>query len=215
MSLSLICNRCNNIIGNNFIIYNDKHLIRCNSCNELNNVEVLKGAFTIQFKGVNPQGAYCFNGEDLIKEWLCYYKSFAGSEYTVTDRTGKLIISGAMDYNDLEVLEQYLEIAKNLKFYVLTKEYKVCRAFICTCDRCKNRGYYEILITNLKEEKVYFSLTEEEFFSNNNNCILYKSFDLNEILEFINYKKREEEKEFLMKMLLAEEWKLEIDKKER
>ena len=91
------------------------------------------------------------------------------------------------------------------KLYVLLEDYRVGVAFPCCCEKCKQRGENEIQIKKLKEHTTYLSLTEKEFFEENH--ILYKSFNIEDLFTFLTNKLVEKEKDYFIKNTFREEWR--------
>jgi hypothetical protein len=95
------------------------------------------------------------------------------------------------------------------KIYVVTDTYEIGIAKLCCCERCKDRGFPEILINSLRTEtetgQILFSLTLQEFFEGQG--VKYKAFTLEEISDFFKREMSDREKNDVLKDMFIEEYR--------
>ena len=98
------------------------------------------------------------------------------------------------------------------KAYVVTDTYEIRIATLCCCERCKDRGSPEILISSLGTEtetgRTLFSLTLQEFFKGQG--VKCKAFTLEEISDFFKREMSDREKNDILKDIFLEEYRTHI-----
>lgn len=110
MKIKTNCNQCGKEVEiNDYSVDKIGICMSCPECKGSFDIDRPKNAFIMEINKTSSkgfaEGRIFTTKEDLIKGWKTAYEDYEGCNYTVFDKDGSILVGGAMDSYDLDVLE--------------------------------------------------------------------------------------------------------------